>query len=503
MQKAKKYVMALDQGTTSSRCILFDRRGKVCSVAQKEFAQYYPQPGWVEHNPMEIWSSQLSVAVEAMGQIGAEADDIAAIGITNQRETTICFSKKTGKPVYPAIVWQCRRTADKIDTLKKDGFDNVIRERTGLIPDAYFSGTKLKWILDHVEGARERAQNGELLFGTVDTWLIWKLTKGKVHVTDYTNASRTMLFDIHQRKWDKEILEYLNIPECMLPEVKPSSCIYGYTNENLIGGRIPIAGAAGDQQAALFGQCCFEPGDVKNTYGTGCFLLMNTGAEPVSSDHGLVTTIAAGSPGEVQYALEGSVFVAGATIQWLRDELWMIRSASETESLCQSVEDTAGSYLVPAFTGLGAPYWNQYARGTFVGLTRGVSRAHFVRAAVESLAYQVHDVLEAMEQDSGYTIEILKADGGASANNFLLQFQADILDAQVDRPGCIETTALGAAYLAGLATGYWKDKEEIRANWQLQRSFMPSIGETKRKQKLKGWKKAVRCALFWANDEEE
>ena len=364
-----------------------------------------------------------------------------------------------------------------------------VREKTGLVPDAYFSATKIEWILDQVPGARKRAQEGELLFGTVDCWLVWKLTGGAVHATDYTNASRTMLFNIHTLEWDKELLEYFNIPQSMLPKVLPSSCIYGKTDPEVTGGAIPIAGIAGDQQAALFGQCCFEPGDVKNTYGTGCFLLMNT--------------IAAGSPGEVQYALEGSVFVAGATIQWLRDELWMIRSASETESLCQSVEDTAGSYLVPAFTGLGAPYWNQYARGTFVGLTRGVSRAHFVRAAVESLAYQVHDVLEAMEQDSGYTIEILKADGGASANNFLLQFQADILDAQVDRPGCIETTALGAAYLAGLATGYWKDKEEIRANWQLQRSFMPSIGETKRKQKLKGWKKAVRCALFWANDEEE
>lgn len=499
----EKYMMALDQGTTSSRCILFDRKGNICSVAQKEFEQHYPKPGWVEHDPMEIWASQVSVLSEAMNKIAALPEQIHAIGITNQRETTIIWDKKTGRPIYPAIVWQCRRTSERIDRLRADGMTQKVREKTGLVPDAYFSATKIEWILDQVPGARKRAQEGELLFGTVDCWLVWKLTGGAVHATDYTNASRTMLFNIHTLEWDKELLEYFNIPQSMLPKVLPSSCIYGKTDPEVTGGAIPIAGIAGDQQAALFGQCCFEPGDVKNTYGTGCFLLMNTGAEPVNSDHGLVTTIAAGSPGEVQYALEGSVFVAGATIQWLRDELWMIRSASETESLCQSVEDTAGSYLVPAFTGLGAPYWNQYARGTFVGLTRGVSRAHFVRAAVESLAYQVHDVLEAMEQDSGYTIEILKADGGASANNFLLQFQADILYAQVDRPGCIETTALGAAYLAGLATGYWKDKEEIRANWQLQRSFMPSIGETKRKQKLKGWKKAVRCALFWANDEEE
>ena len=499
----EKYMMALDQGTTSSRCILFDRKGNICSVAQKEFEQHYPKPGWVEHDPMEIWASQVSVLSEAMNKIAALPEQIHAIGITNQRETTVIWDKKTGRPIYPAIVWQCRRTSERIDRLRSDGMTQKIREKTGLVPDAYFSATKIEWILDQVPGARKRAQEGDLLFGTVDCWLVWKLTGGAVHATDYTNASRTMLFNIHTLEWDKELLDYFNIPQSMLPKVLPSSCIYGKTDPEVTGGAIPIAGIAGDQQAALFGQCCFEPGNVKNTYGTGCFLLMNTGAEPVSSDHGLVTTIAAGSSGEVQYALEGSVFVAGATIQWLRDELWMIRSASETESLCQSVEDTAGSYLVPAFTGLGAPYWNQYARGTFVGLTRGVSRAHFVRAAVESLAYQVHDVLEAMEQDSGYPIEILKADGGASANNFLLQFQADILDAQVDRPGCIETTALGAAYLAGLATGYWKDKEEIRANWQLQRSFMPSIGETKRKQKLKGWKKAVRCALFWANDEEE
>lgn len=498
-----KYMMALDQGTTSSRCILFDHSGNICSVAQKEFEQHYPKPGWVEHDPMEIWASQVSVMSEAMNKIAALPEQIHAIGITNQRETTIIWDKKTGKPIYPAIVWQCRRTSERIDRLRADGMEEVVREKTGLVPDAYFSATKIEWILDHVPGARKRAEAGELLFGTVDCWLVWKLTGGAVHATDYTNASRTMLFNIHTLEWDTELLSYFHIPQAMLPKVLPSSCIYGKTDPEITGGAIPIAGIAGDQQAALFGQCCFEPGDVKNTYGTGCFLLMNTGAEPVRSEHGLVTTIAAGSPGEVQYALEGSVFVAGATIQWLRDELWMIRSASETEGLCQSVEDTAGAYLVPAFTGLGAPYWNQYARGTFVGLTRGVSRAHFVRAAVESLAYQVHDVLEAMEQDSGYEIETLKADGGASANNFLLQFQADILDAEVDRPGCIETTALGAAYLAGLATGYWKDKEEIRANWQLQRAFTPAIGETQRKQKLKGWKKAVRCALFWAKDTEE
>ena len=498
-----KYVLALDQGTTSSRAIVFDKKGNIVAKAQKEFDQIYPAAGWVEHDPMEILFSQFQAVTSVFASGGIKPEDIAAIGITNQRETTIMWDRETGKPVYNAIVWQCRRTAELCEQIKADGMEEYIKDKTGLVIDAYFSGTKIKWILDNVPGARALAEADQLLFGTVETWLIWNLTGGRVHITDYSNASRTMMFNIHTLEWDKELLEYFNIPQSMLPKVLPSSCIYGKTDPEVTGGAIPIAGIAGDQQAALFGQCCFEPGDVKNTYGTGCFLLMNTGAEPVSSDHGLVTTIAAGSPGEVQYALEGSVFVAGATIQWLRDELWMIRSASETESLCQSVEDTAGSYLVPAFTGLGAPYWNQYARGTFVGLTRGVSRAHFVRAAVESLAYQVHDVLEAMEQDSGYTIEILKADGGASANNFLLQFQADILDAQVDRPGCIETTALGAAYLAGLATGYWKDKEEIRANWQLQRSFMPSIGETKRKQKLKGWKKAVRCALFWANDEEE
>ncbi len=503
MQKAKKYVMALDQGTTSSRCILFDRSGKVCSVAQKEFAQYYPQPGWVEHNPMEIWSSQLSVAVEAMGQIGAEADDIAAIGITNQRETTICFSKKTGKPVYPAIVWQCRRTADKIDALKKDGFDKVIRERTGLIPDAYFSATKICWILEHVEGARKMAEDGELLFGTVDTWLMWNLTKGQVFATDYTNASRTMLFDIHKRQWDPEILDYFQIPKSMLPEVLPSSGMFGVTEESVIGGEIPIAGAAGDQQAALFGQCCFDEGEAKNTYGTGCFLLMNTGEKPIESQNGLLTTIAASGKDEVRYALEGSVFVAGAALQWLRDEMRMLKSAPQSEEYASAVEDTQGVYVVPAFTGLGAPYWNPYARGIVTGLTRGTSKEHFIRAVLESLAYQAEEVIEAMEKDSGIELRALRVDGGASANNFLMQFQADMLQKHVLRPECIETTALGAAYLAGLAVGFWKDKDDIRSNWALERTFAPVMEPKDRDRRLKGWKKAVRAALYFANDEEE
>ena len=503
MQKAKKYVMALDQGTTSSRCILFDRSGKVCSVAQKEFAQYYPQPGWVEHNPMEIWSSQLSVAVEAMGQIGAEADDIAAIGITNQRETTICFSKKTGKPVYPAIVWQCRRTADKIDALKKDGFDKVIRERTGLIPDAYFSATKICWILEHVEGAHQMAEDGELLFGTVDTWLMWNLTKGQVFATDYTNASRTMLFDIHKRQWDPEILDYFQIPKSMLPEVLPSSGMFGMTEESVIGREIPIAGAAGDQQAALFGQCCFDAGEAKNTYGTGCFLLMNTGEKPIESQNGLLTTIAASGKDEVRYALEGSVFVAGAALQWLRDEMRMLKSAPQSEEYASAVEDTQGVYVVPAFTGLGAPYWNPYARGIVTGLTRGTSKEHFIRAVLESLAYQAEEVIEAMEKDSGIELRALRVDGGASANNFLMQFQADMLQKHVLRPECIETTALGAAYLAGLAVGFWKDKDDIRSNWSLERTFAPVMEPKDRDRRLKGWKKAVRAALYFANDEEE
>lgn len=496
-----KYVMAMDQGTTSSRCILFDREGNICSSAQKEFAQYYPKPGWVEHDPHEIWSSQMAVAIEAMGKIDADAGDIAAIGITNQRETTIIWDKRTGNPIYPAIVWQCRRTADRIEELKKDGFADKIREKTGLIPDAYFSGTKIQWILDYVEGAREAAERGDLLFGTVDTWLIWKLTKGQVHVTDYTNASRTMLFDIHKKQWDDEILERLRIPRSILPQVKPSSCIYGYTNENLIGGRIPISGAAGDQQSALFGQCCFSAGDVKNTYGTGCFLLMHTGDQAVRSENGLLTTIAVNPDGTPGYALEGSVFVAGAAIQWLRDEMQILKSAPESERYCLSVPDTNGVYVVPAFTGLGAPYWDQYARGAVLGLTRGAGKAHLIRATVESLAYQVTDVIHAMEMDSGMKLSSLRVDGGASANNFLMQFQSDLLDAQVVRPSCIETTALGAAYLAGLAVGFWKDAGEIRRNWKQEREFSPSITQEVRNKLLKGWKKAVAYTFQWAKDE--
>lgn len=496
-----KYIMALDQGTTSSRCILFNKQGEICSIAQKEFTQYYPKAGWVEHDPHEIWSSQMAVAIEAMGKIGADAADIDSIGITNQRETTIVWDKLTGNPVYPAIVWQCRRTADIIEGLEKEGFADVIRQKTGLIPDAYFSGTKVKWILDNVVGAREAAENGRLLFGTVDTWLIWKLTKGAVHVTDYTNASRTMLYDIHKRQWDDEILNKLDIPKCMLPEVKPSSCVYGYTNENLIGGRIPIAGAAGDQQSALFGQCCFSSGDVKNTYGTGCFLLMHTGNEAVESKHGLLTTMAVNPDGTPGYALEGSVFVAGAAIQWLRDEVKILNSAAESEKYCNSVEDTNGVYVVPAFTGLGAPYWDQYARGAVLGLTRGAGKAHIIRATVESLAYQVQDVIYAMEQDAGVKLSSLRVDGGASANNFLMQFQADMLNAQVVRPSCIETTALGAAYLAGLATGFWKDAEEVKQNWKQGSLFEANMPSERREKLLKGWKKAVRCTFEWAKEE--
>ena len=496
----KKYIMALDQGTTSSRCILFNKEGQICSMAQKEFAQSYPKPGWVEHNPMEIWSSQLAVAIEAMAMVGAKPDEIDSIGITNQRETTIIWDKKTGQPVYPAIVWQCRRTASMIDALKADGFDKVIRERTGLIPDAYFSASKIAWILQNVEGAAERAGRGELLFGTVDTWLIYNLTKGKVHVTDYTNASRTMLFDIHKLTWDQEILSYFHIPESMLPEVKPSSCIYGYTDATVLGGEIPIAGAAGDQQAALFGQCCFEPGDVKNTYGTGCFLLMNTGRDAIMSSHGLITTIAAGTDSTVDYCLEGSVFVAGAAVQWLRDGLKMIESASRSEDFAKQVEDTGGVYLVPAFAGMGAPYWNPYARGMMVGLTRGCTREHFIRATLESIAYQTQDVLTAMEQDAGIERKSLLVDGGASANDFLMQFQADILCTKVCRGDCIETTALGAAYLAGLATRFFADREEIRKNRRTGKIFEPSMGEAKRNALLKGWERAVKCALIWAEE---
>ena len=497
-----KYVMALDAGTTSNRCILFNEKGEICSMAQKEFTQYFPKPGWVEHDPGEIWSTQLAVARQAMNEIHASASDIAAIGITNQRETAIVWDKNTGKPVYNAIVWQCRRTSEYCDSLKEKGLTEMFQKKTGLVIDAYFSGTKVKWILDHVEGARERANRGELLFGTVETWLIWKLTKGAVHVTDYSNASRTMLFNINTLKWDDEILKELDIPKSMLPQAKPSSEIYGETDPSFFGGRIPIAGAAGDQQAALFGQTCFEKGEAKNTYGTGCFLLMNTGETPVFSKNGLVTTIAWGIDGTVHYALEGSVFVAGAAIQWLRDELRLIDSASDTEYLAQKVEDSNGCYVVPAFTGLGAPYWDQYARGTIVGLTRGVNKDHIIRATLESLAYQVNDVLEAMKADSGILLSALKVDGGASANNFLMQAQADVSQATVHRPNCVETTAMGAAYLAGLAVGYWKDKEDVKKNWTIDRIFQPQIAKETRQKMLSGWKKAVRYAHGWAKEEE-
>ena len=495
--------MALDAGTTSNRCILFNEKGEICSMAQKEFTQHFPKPGWVEHDAGEIWATQLQVAREAISRIGAKPEEIAAIGITNQRETTIVWDKHTGKPVCHAIVWQCRRTAEYCDSLKERGLTDKFREKTGLVIDAYFSATKVKWILDHVEGARERAERGDLLFGTVETWLIWKLTKGKVHVTDYSNASRTMLFNINTLQWDEEILRELDIPRSMLPEAKPSSCIYGYADASFFGGEIPIAGAAGDQQAALFGQTCFHAGEAKNTYGTGCFLLMNTGEKPVFSKNGLVTTIAWGIDGKVNYALEGSIFVAGAAIQWLRDELRLIDSASMTEYMAQNVEDSNGCYVVPAFTGLGAPYWDQYARGTIVGLTRGVNKDHIVRATLESLAYQVNDVLEAMKADSGIELSALKVDGGASANNFLMQTQADISNAPVNRPKCVETTAMGAAYLAGLAVGYWNSPEEVVKNWAIDQIFMPKIEAGKREKMLRGWKRAVRCAFGWAKDEDE
>lgn len=493
-----KYVMALDQGTTSSRCILFNKQGLIESVAQKEFTQIYPKGGWVEHDAMEIWATQIGVAKEAMAKVGATSEDIAAIGITNQRETTVVWDKNTGKPVYNAIVWQCRRTAGYIDELKAEGYDKVLREKTGLIADAYFSGSKVKWILDNVEGAREEAEKGNLLFGNIDTWLIWNLTGGKVHVTDYSNASRTLLFNIHDVAWDKEILEKFNIPESMLPTPKPSSCVYGYTVNGLLGGPIPIAGAAGDQQAALFGQVCHTPGTAKNTYGTGCFMLMNTGESAVESKNGLLTTIAWGIDGKIEYALEGSIFVAGATIQWLRDELRMIKTSPESERYAEAVEDTNGVYLVPAFVGLGAPYWDQYARGTIVGLTRGTKKEHFIRAALESLAYQTYDVLKAMEEDSGIKLSELKVDGGACANNFLMQFQSDVLGVEVHRPEVIETTALGAAYLAGLAVGYWANKEEVSKNWAVSRKFMPVMEEEKKEELLAGWHEAVNRSLGWS-----
>lgn len=496
----KRYVMALDQGTTSSRCILFDHRGRICSMAQREFPQYYPQAGWVEHDPMEIWSSQISVATEAMSKIGADATDVAAIGITNQRETTIVWDRRTGEPVYRAIVWQCRRTADKIERLVREGEARRIQGKTGLIPDAYFSGSKIQWILENVPGAKERADRGELLFGTVDTWLIWNLTKGRVHVTDYTNASRTMLFDIHRKQWDSELLDLFGIPSSMMPQVMPSSCIYGYTSEKIMGGEIPIAGAAGDQQSALFGQCCFHPGDVKNTYGTGCFLLMYTADQAVASQNGLLTTMAVQPNGMPGYALEGSVFVAGAAIQWLRDEVKVLESAAESENYCNQVKDSGGVYVVPAFTGLGAPYWDPYARGAVFGLTRGTSRAHLVRATVESLAYQARDVIQAMEQDAKVRLNTLKVDGGASANNFLMQFQANLLDSRVVRPSCIETTALGAAYLAGLSTGFWNDAGQIEKNWKEERSFLPDMREEERERLLRGWSRSVGCVRSWAEE---
>ena len=496
-----KYVMALDAGTTSNRCILFDKAGNVCSVAQREFTQYFPKPGWVEHDADEIWASQLGVAVEAMMKIGATAEDIAGIGITNQRETSIVWDKNTGVPVYNAIVWQCRRTSEYCDDLKGKGLTEIYRNKTGLVIDAYFSGTKVKWILDNVPGARERAERGELLFGTVETWLIWKLTKGAVHVTDYSNASRTMLFNINTLEWDDEILEELGIPKCMLPEAKPSSCVYGMTDPAFFGGAIPISGAAGDQQSALFGQTCFQAGEAKNTYGTGCFLLMNTGEKPVFSQNGLVTTIAWGLDGKVNYALEGSIFVAGASIQWLRDEMKMIDSAAESEEMALRVPDTNGCYVVPAFTGLGAPHWDQYARGTIVGLTRGVNKYHVIRATLESIAYQVNDVLEAMKADSGIVLSALKVDGGASANNFLMQTQADFIGAPVKRPVCVESTAMGAAYLAGLAVGYWENIEDISKNWEIDRSFEPAVSEEVRAKRIKGWNKAVKYAYGWAKEE--
>jgi glycerol kinase len=488
--------MALDQGTTSSRCVIFDKRGAVAGVAQKEFAQYFPKPGWVEHDPLEIWASQSGVMAEAAARAGCAARDIAAIGITNQRETAIIWDRETGVPVYNAIVWQCRRTAGYCDALKARGFDKTIKAKTGLVPDAYFSATKIRWILENVPGTRERAEKGELAFGTVDTWLIWKLTGGRVHATDYTNASRTMLFNIHTLQWDGEILRELGIPESLLPEVRPSSGAFG--TAELLGGQAPIAGAAGDQQAALFGQCCFEPGMVKNTYGTGCFILMNTGSVAVESRNGLLTTIAWGLRGRVAYALEGSVFSAGAAIQWLRDGLQIIDSASESEEYCESVSDTAGVYVVPAFTGLGAPYWDQYARGTITGLTRGAGKAHLIRAAVESLAYQSADVIKAMEADAGTAVTVLRADGGASANNFLMQFQADILGTPVVRPRVIEATAQGAAYLAGLASGYYKDQEDILRNTGTGRTFAPGMDEPGRAERLAGWRKAVGRSLGWA-----
>lgn len=498
----EKYIMALDLGTTSCRCILFNKRGEICSVAQKEFTQYYPQAGWVEHDAEEIWATQLGLMYEAMGKLDVSPADIAGIGITNQRETTVVWDKVTGRPICKAIVWQCRRTAEYCDLLKIKGYANMFREKTGLVLDAYFSGTKLHWILENVPGAREKADAGRLLFGTIDSWIIWKLTGGKVHVTDYSNASRTLMFNIHTLAWDDEILTVLGVPKAMLPEVKPSSYVYGMTDAKLFDENIPIAGAAGDQQCALFGQTCFTPGEAKNTYGTGGFMLMNTGAKPVTSKNGLVTTIAWGVDGKVEYALEGSIFVAGAAVQWLRDELGLIRNAAESEELAKAVPDSNGCYVVPAFVGLGAPYWNQYARGAIVGLTRGVSRNHIVRATLEAITYQVYDVLKAMEEDSGIKLSSLQVDGGACANNLLMQMQADIINANVARPACIETTAMGAAYLAGLAVGYWQDKEEIKKNHVIAKTFTSAMDGVKREKILHGWHRAVKAACVRLQPEE-
>ena len=495
-----KYVMALDQGTTSCRCVLFDKKGNICAMTQKEFKQHFPKPGWVEHDANEIWYTQLEVARAALRELNIGAESIASIGITNQRETTIMWDKVTGEPICNAIVWQCRRTSKIVDELIAKGYGDMIREKTGLVPDAYFSGTKIKWILDNVPGARERAEKGEILFGTVDTWLIWKLTGA--HVTDNTNASRTMLYNIHTLEWDDDLLRMLDIPKAILPEVKPSSYVYGRTKFELFNGEIIVSGAAGDQQCALFGQCCFAPGQMKNTYGTGCFLLMNTGTKAVKSQHGLVTTIAVGFQDHVEYALEGSIFMAGAAIQWLRDQLNVIESAKASSKFAEAVDDTEGGYIVPAFAGLGAPFWNQNARGVIVGITRGFNRAHLVRATLESLAYQTLSICQSMEQDAGIKITGLKVDGGASSNNFLMQFQSDILNCDVYRPKCIETTALGAAYLAGLAVGYWSSPEDIVRNWEVDRVFKPEMTEEKRTKLVKGWNRAVRCALAWADDDE-
>lgn len=496
----QKYVMALDQGTTSARCILYDRKGKQISVAQKEFAQIFPREGWVEHDPMDIWSTQISVAQEAMLKINATYENIDSIGITNQRETTVVWDKETGKPVYNAIVWQCRRTASFCDELKAQGLSDAFRKKTGLLIDPYFSATKLKWILEHVDGAYERAKAGKLLFGTIETWLIWKMTEGKVHVTDYSNASRTMMFNIHTLKWDEDILKELDIPPAMLPTPCPSSMVYGACHDRLFGGPIRICGAAGDQQAALFGQACFSAGEAKNTYGTGGFMLVNTGQKPVDSGNGLITTIAWGLSGRVYYALEGSVFVSGATIQWLRDEVKLLDDAAQSEQMARSVADTAGAYIVPAFTGLGAPYWDPYARGAILGLTRGVNKNHLVRAALESMAYQTYDLMQAMEADIGRKINTFKVDGGASANDFLMEFQAGLMDMPLYRPQCIETTSLGAAYLAGLATGYWENTEDIISNWQAGCIFEPDMDDMARKTLLAGWHKAVKRTFGWAKD---